>query len=455
MWHFLLVWIFAHFRLGLGLDLGPRIKTVSREYRVEAGGQVELECRVEQLGSMVLMWKQGPRVLTAGNMMVRRDKRLQLNGNNLVISQLEVDDGGQYDCEIEADGDLPISVSHRLDILLPPRVVSEPADGRVVVKKGSSVTIKCLASGNPRPQVTWSKVNQADVVGEGESLELREVSRHHEGIYQCSAGNGVGERAVSQIHLRVLYKPEVVAEETIVHAGVGHQAILVCQVHASPEAEVTWYRGTLLMESDNRMYREVVGSRHSLTIHQVREEEFTGYHCKASNSLGQHSAKITISGKPRAPSIEHRVEVLGEGSYRVSWNTESFAPIEQYRLLYRKAPADGNSGHSYAWTSVVIPGPQHTRQRDSANRASFTLDSLEVEAEYQLQLQARNSFGWGKVSHQFNFQTNTVQSTPVEEVRKEFSLYQLSSAPALTKPLLLLLLPQLLLALLNHRCLLR
>ena len=24
------------------------------------------------------------------------------------------------------------------------------------------------------------------------------------------------------------------------------------QVHASPEAEVTWYRGTLLMESDNR-----------------------------------------------------------------------------------------------------------------------------------------------------------------------------------------------------------
>ena len=34
----------------------------------------------------------------------------------------KVDDGGQYDCEIEADGDLPISVSHRLDILLPPRV---------------------------------------------------------------------------------------------------------------------------------------------------------------------------------------------------------------------------------------------------------------------------------------------------------------------------------------------
>ena len=37
--------------------------------------------------------------------------------------EIQVDDGGQYDCEIEADGDLPISVSHRLDILLPPRVI--------------------------------------------------------------------------------------------------------------------------------------------------------------------------------------------------------------------------------------------------------------------------------------------------------------------------------------------
>ena len=30
-------------------------------------------------------------MLTAGNMMVRRDKRLKLNGNNLVISELEVE----------------------------------------------------------------------------------------------------------------------------------------------------------------------------------------------------------------------------------------------------------------------------------------------------------------------------------------------------------------------------
>ena len=49
------------------------------------------------------------------------------------------------------------------------------------------------------------------------------------------------------------------------------------QVHASPHAEVVWYRGTLVLEPDNRMYREDVGTRRSLVIHHVREEEFSVY----------------------------------------------------------------------------------------------------------------------------------------------------------------------------------
>ena len=92
-------------------------------------------------------------------------------------------------------------------------------------------------------------------------------------------------------------KPEVEAEEDPVFAGVGHQAILVCNIHSSPRAEVVWYRGTLLLENDNRMYREAVGTRHTLTIHHVKEEEFTQYRCQATNSLGAGAANINISGR--------------------------------------------------------------------------------------------------------------------------------------------------------------
>ena len=76
----------------------------------------------------------------------------------------------------------------------------------MIVKKGSSVSIKCGASGNPKPQVTWSKLNEMEVMGSGEVMELSEVTRHHEGVYQCSASNGVGAKATARINLRVLRK---------------------------------------------------------------------------------------------------------------------------------------------------------------------------------------------------------------------------------------------------------
>ena len=69
--------------------------------------------------------------------------------------------------------------------------------------------------------------------------------------------------------------------------------------------------------------------------------------------------------------------------------------------------SEHNSKQSYAWTSVVIPGPQHTvRDKHQDNKATFVLTQLETEGDYQVQVQAKNAFGWGKVSEQFSFRTN-------------------------------------------------
>ena len=51
--------------------------------------------------------------------------------------------------------------------------------GNVVVKKGSSVAIRCSATGNPRPHVSWSKVHEVEVLGQGEVMELAQVNTDH------------------------------------------------------------------------------------------------------------------------------------------------------------------------------------------------------------------------------------------------------------------------------------
>ena len=56
-----------------------------------------------------------------------------------------------------------------------------------------------------------------------------------------------------------------------------------------------------MLENDNRMFREDVGTRRSLVIHHVKEEEFTQYRCQATNSLGTGAATISISGQSLSP----------------------------------------------------------------------------------------------------------------------------------------------------------
>ena len=45
---------------------------------------------------------------------------------------------------------------------------------------------------------------KADVTRGGSTLTLSDVTRHHAGVYRCTASNGVGQDAVEEIHLQIL-----------------------------------------------------------------------------------------------------------------------------------------------------------------------------------------------------------------------------------------------------------
>ena len=49
----------------------PEIVTKSTVVRVKVGDRATLRCEVTSLGKYVVMWRQGKRVMTAGNYMVR------------------------------------------------------------------------------------------------------------------------------------------------------------------------------------------------------------------------------------------------------------------------------------------------------------------------------------------------------------------------------------------------
>ena len=91
---------------------------------------------------------------------------------------------------------------------VPPTISTQPSNGQIVVKKGTTVSLSCDARGNPQPVLSWSKSNdqmpKSDITSSGSTLILADVTRHHAGVYKCHASNGVGTDAMEEIHLQVL-----------------------------------------------------------------------------------------------------------------------------------------------------------------------------------------------------------------------------------------------------------
>jgi hypothetical protein len=67
---------------------------------------------VINLDNFVVMWKQANRVLSAGNLVVRKDPRMSLREDySLELSDITPDDQGAYTCEIDIMGK-PVSIQH-------------------------------------------------------------------------------------------------------------------------------------------------------------------------------------------------------------------------------------------------------------------------------------------------------------------------------------------------------
>lgn len=112
--------------------------------------------------------------------------------------------------------------SHRPVVLFLPAVrprFTQPAKmrKRVIARPvGSSVRLKCTASGNPRPDIVWLKDSRpladedSGAGGDGQkkkkwTLSLKNLTPEHSGKYTCHVSNRAGE-------INATYKLEVIRE---------------------------------------------------------------------------------------------------------------------------------------------------------------------------------------------------------------------------------------------------
>jgi len=168
--------------------------------------------------------------------------------------------------------------------------------------------------------------------------------------------------------------------------------------------QVLWYRDErVIVPSDTRIL-ESSNNKYTLILRNVQELDFGLYSCNADNKLGRSSQNIQLSGRPSRSVFQSEPMGMSVDSYNLTWKIDSFAPIEEYKLMFRKLQFNESEDLNRTWNSVIIPKTQKEAQ-NKHHREWFLLDHLETGAMYEATVTAKNRYGTSEMSEAFQFYT--------------------------------------------------
>ncbi|XP_006027772.1 muscle, skeletal receptor tyrosine-protein kinase isoform X1 [Alligator sinensis] len=158
----------------------------------------------------------------------------------------------------------------------------------------------CVVESYPEPEITWTRNNipirlfdtRYSIQEDGQLLTILSVEDSDDGVYCCTADNGVGAAAKSCGALQVKMKPKITRPPVNVKIIEGLKAVLPCTTMGNPKPSVSWIKGENVVKENVRI---AVLDSGSLRIHNVQKEDTGQYRCVAKNSLGAaYSKPVTV-----------------------------------------------------------------------------------------------------------------------------------------------------------------
>ncbi|XP_035901258.1 Down syndrome cell adhesion molecule-like protein Dscam2 isoform X42 [Anopheles stephensi] len=228
----------------------------------------------------------------------------------LRIESVKKEDKGMYQCFIRNDQEsAQASAELKLGGRFDPPIIREafPEETR---HPGPSVFLKCVAGGNPTPEISWEldgkKITNSERYQVGQyvtvngdvvsHLNITSIHSNDGGLYKCMASSKVGVAEHSAKlnvyglpYVRTMEKKAIVAGETL---------IVTCPVAGYPIESIVW-------ERDNRQLpinrKQKVFPNGTLIIENVeRNSDQATYTCVAKNSEG-YTARGTLEVQVMVP----------------------------------------------------------------------------------------------------------------------------------------------------------
>uniref|UniRef100_A0A3Q2CMC6 Fibroblast growth factor receptor-like 1 n=1 Tax=Cyprinodon variegatus TaxID=28743 RepID=A0A3Q2CMC6_CYPVA len=305
------------------LLLGPPkvSEKVNPRQSVRLGRTAKLPCPVEGDPLPIMIWSKDGRNINGG---WTRFKVLQ---HSLRIKEVETDDAGTYICRA-INGFGSANINYTLIVIVRPRFTEPAKMRRRVIERpvGSSVRLKCTASGNPNPDIVWLKDSKPLVDEEGGerkkkrwTLSLKNLTPEHSGKYTCHVSNKAGEiNATYKVEViqRTISKPILTGTHPVnTTVDYGGTTSFQCKVRSDVKPVIQWLK-RVEPGDENKFnstievgeYRFVVlptgevwsrpdGSYlNKLLISRAKEEDAGMYICLGANTKGYsfRSAYLTV-----------------------------------------------------------------------------------------------------------------------------------------------------------------
>uniref|UniRef100_A0A2K6NET7 receptor protein-tyrosine kinase n=1 Tax=Rhinopithecus roxellana TaxID=61622 RepID=A0A2K6NET7_RHIRO len=158
-------------------------------------------------------------------------------------------------------------------------------------------TFMCAVESYPQPEISWTRNKiliklfdtRYSIRENGQLLTILSVEDSDDGIYCCTANNGVGGAVESCGALQVKMKPKITRPPINVKIIEGLKAVLPCTTMGNPKPSVSWIKGDSPLRENSRI---AVLESGSLRIHNVQKEDAGQYRCVAKNSLGTAYSKV-------------------------------------------------------------------------------------------------------------------------------------------------------------------
>ncbi|XP_066591591.1 lachesin-like isoform X2 [Prorops nasuta] len=285
----------------------PRFSEPLNNLTISVGRDAVFNCIVENLGPYKVAWLRvdTQTILTIANHVITKNHRIGVTHSghrmwSLQIKDTRETDKGWYMCQVNTD---PMSkIVGFLNVVVPPDILDYPTSTDMVVREGSNVTLRCAATGTPKPMVTWRRERDSNTYvlnTTGSDLDITRVTRKDMGPYLCIASNGVPPTVSKRIVLTVHFQPMVSVENQLIGAFDGQTLILECHSEAFPRPITYWTRPTNETITNDSNYRvetfsEGYGITMRLTIKSVRPQDIGSFRCVVTNSLGETDGRIRL-----------------------------------------------------------------------------------------------------------------------------------------------------------------